>query len=256
MEALVGTWSSFSGILIHHLWNDRNQIVFQGISSLDFGSMHQVLSQAQFIHKEYSKGTSSNYNDGYHHVVVSWKLPKFSAYKINVDGSYKATSGIAACSGFIRDDNGDVTTWFHKKLLPCNAPLVELRGLKFGIHLAKDMNLHSVCVESDSLVVVNLVKGDLVSPPYLKSIIQSIKFDLRKMGQSSNVHHVLCEVNKSVDMEANLGHQGRYSLVVFNFLPPVLAIVVVALVSYSFYFVFPGQLKKKARAKPWKVYIG
>lgn len=40
MEALVGTWSSFSGILIHHLWNDRNQIVFQGISSLDFGSMH------------------------------------------------------------------------------------------------------------------------------------------------------------------------------------------------------------------------
>lgn len=48
----MGSWPSFFGIMVYHLWNDSNNLVFGISSMLQSGLIYQALAQTIHIHKD------------------------------------------------------------------------------------------------------------------------------------------------------------------------------------------------------------
>ena len=98
---------------------------------------------------------------------VSWKKPPTGVYKINFD---RATTDDGRCSSIglvIRDFRGEVVIALCR-VLQGNFSMDETKVLvvEEGILLAKEMGLHHITIESDSLYVVQRilskeVKGEM-----------------------------------------------------------------------------------------------
>lgn len=57
--------------------------------------------------------------------------------KINVDGSRKASTGLSACGGVVKDHMGQFVRAFPCRLGTCSATHAELWGLFYGLSLAR-----------------------------------------------------------------------------------------------------------------------
>ena len=98
--------------------------------------------------------------------VEHWIPPPPQHYKINVDGPVFGAQKAAGIGILIRDAEGSVVGACSKKI---NAPLgameVEAKALGAGVQFAKDLLIHDILLESDSLNLIN----DLLElkPPHL-----------------------------------------------------------------------------------------
>jgi hypothetical protein len=59
-------------------------------------------------------------------VDISWPLPPTNCYKINVDGSFTASSRSIHCGGLVRDSHGHLIQGLYNKLDPCNSAWADL----------------------------------------------------------------------------------------------------------------------------------
>ena len=86
---------------------------------------------------------------------VSWKKPQAGVFKINTDGATADNGRRLSIGVIIRDSRGEVVVALCRVLLDCfSVDETEVLAVEAGILLARELDLHQVIVESDSLSVV------------------------------------------------------------------------------------------------------
>ena len=89
---------------------------------------------------------------------VSWKKSQAGVFKINIDGATADDGRWSSIRVVIRDSKGEVTVALCRVLPSCfSMDEIEALAIKAGILLARELDLHQVIVESNSLSVVQRI---------------------------------------------------------------------------------------------------
>ena len=85
---------------------------------------------------------------------VSWKKPQAGVFKINTDGATGGDGRRSSIGVVIRDSRGEVAAALCRVLPGCfSVDETEALAIEVGVMLARELDLHQVIVESDSLSV-------------------------------------------------------------------------------------------------------
>ena len=104
--------------------------------------------------------------------VVSWLPPRTNWFKINVDGAVFASKKAAGLGVIIRDDRGRVEAAMSRKVLSLLGALeAEAKAFEAGLLLARDIGIHDVILEGDSLVIFNALCKVSLPPSLVASIV-------------------------------------------------------------------------------------
>jgi ribonuclease HI len=138
--------------------------------------------------------------------MVWWRTPSFGSVKINKDGCVK--DGFASGGGIIRDYAGKCIRAFSASYGHCMILEAELRAIRDGILLAKDLGLSDIWIEADSTVAIHCITrggGPWDIQGILRQIADIVSFD-RDM-----VSYIFREGNQVADALATEGwHHRRY----------------------------------------------
>ena len=93
-------------------------------------------------------------------MTVKWLKPSSGFVKLNVDGAAKGNPGFSGGWGIIRNHNGDVIAAFSNFYGYATNMEAEFYAVRDGLRLCTELNLglHTVIVESDSKVLVEMFK--------------------------------------------------------------------------------------------------
>ncbi|XP_060212308.1 uncharacterized protein LOC132639948 [Lycium barbarum] len=144
-------------------------------------------------------------------VAVYWLKPDFGWVKLNVDGCSKGNPGSSGGGGIIRDHNGSVICAFAEYYGDCSNNLAEAKAMLRGIILCINSGFTNVIVESDSMIILNLIKRIKKPPWQLNHIIEQV-MDLIK-NDNFIFCHTLREGNNTADMLANLGEEAKNTFI-------------------------------------------
>ncbi|XP_060195042.1 uncharacterized protein LOC132624254 [Lycium barbarum] len=93
----------------------------------------------------------------------------------------------------------------------CSNNMTEALAIWKGINICKDNGFRNVMVESDSLMVINMIKEKLKPPWQLTEIIVKIQ-RLTRHGDFE-FKHIYREGNSTADLFANLGEDSKTSTI-------------------------------------------
>ena len=89
-----------------------------------------------------------------------WTPPAAGWTKLNVDGSFCATTGTAGAGMILRDSSGVIIFSSCRELRSCAEPLeVELLACMEGLNLALEWTQQHIELEMDSLMALNMLKA-------------------------------------------------------------------------------------------------
>lgn len=126
----------------------------------------------------------------------SWEPPPRNRYKVNVDGALLTNQKSAGVGVIIRDSEGRVEVALSKKLgLPLGALEIEAKAFKTNILFAKDIGVHNIILEGDSLIVYRALTG-LSNPPLSMEPLIAGMLTLCKEFRQVQFAHVRRQVNK------------------------------------------------------------
>ncbi|MQL94060.1 hypothetical protein Taro_026721 [Colocasia esculenta] len=130
--------------------------------------------------------------------LVRWYLPRPGRLKLNVDGAFKSTSFIAAGGGILRDHMGNIIFAFSAIYQGvCSSLEAEALALRNGIILCYEKGISYFLIESDSLVLVQMMKGNYSIPWHLSIITQDILYRCQHIHVS--LSHIYREANQVAD---------------------------------------------------------
>lgn len=89
--------------------------------------------------------------------AVIWRKPEMGWVKFNVDGCCKGNPGTTGGGGMIRNYNGEMIKAFAEFYGQGNNNLAEAKAMLYGVKLCCNCGFSKVIVESDSMLIVNLV---------------------------------------------------------------------------------------------------
>jgi ribonuclease HI len=138
-------------------------------------------------------------------VLLSWIPPPPGTLKLNIDGSRISSSGHIAAGGLLRNCHGDWIGGFSANLGTGEILIAELWSLYYGLKLALQLNCSKIQVESDSSLVVNLVKGQWEDTHPLHGLISDCK-RLWLDNWGCSINHIYRECNNAADGLARMGH--------------------------------------------------
>ena len=92
--------------------------------------------------------------------MIGRSPPKDVWLKLNTDGAFRASDGMAMAGGLVRDGYSNWVAEFSAKLGHCSVTYAELWGVHEGLALAWDLGFRRVQLEVDSQVVVTIIKQD------------------------------------------------------------------------------------------------
>lgn len=115
---------------------------------------------------------------------------------------------------------------FYAKIGPGNALIAEFMALVRGIHLAKDLGLKNVIIESDSNVVIDFFsKGHTIIAPLRPLFDETLRI-LRLPSWSPSIQIVVPEANICTDHLASSGHRADFTITVIDYPSPPLDLLV------------------------------
>ncbi|CAA0818851.1 Polynucleotidyl transferase- ribonuclease H-like superfamily protein [Striga hermonthica] len=82
--------------------------------------------------------------------LIRWEAPVDGTFKVNTDGCFISTSGMATAGGLVRDAGGRWIGVFTMNIGYCLITRAELWGLFQGLLLAWDLGCRKVIVEVDN----------------------------------------------------------------------------------------------------------
>lgn len=195
-------WSLVFMACVWEIWKRRNEKVFNNINIPKDVVIRNILSllsdhEAIFTVKKKPKNHVSK--------VVGWNKPLRGWCKLNADGSVRQDPSSAAAGGVLRDEDGRWLMGFSVKIGIATITQAELEGIREGLLIAVQRQIKALHVESDSMVVVELLKkADTSYHPYA-TIIEDCRFLISKFD-SFRLSHIYREANFVADRLADLGH--------------------------------------------------
>ncbi|XP_060182117.1 uncharacterized protein LOC132611756 [Lycium barbarum] len=146
-----------------------------------------------------------------HSLAVYWHKPSPNWIKLNVDGCSKGNPGSAGGGGIIRDHTGKMIKAFVEFYGQCSNNVAEANAIWKGVNICKDFGLPRVVVESDSLLIINILNGRLKLPWKIREIMSKIMRDTSH-GEFVFIH-IYREGNSTADMFANWGEDSKISFI-------------------------------------------
>lgn len=98
-------------------------------------------------------------------------------------------------------------------------------ALRLGIKLARQLQLHNVILEMDSLLVVNMVNLGVTMNANFKPLLEDIITELRLLDWRPTITHVYREANRCADHLAKQGLQAATEWVLIDVASPLLGML-------------------------------
>lgn len=218
-----------STILLWNIWNERNSRIFnQDRKDIHYiwqktlanlvESVHHLLNHPQNVHQRWDqvlqrlKINSAKENNLKGNVSIckmdrtrNWHPPPKDFGKVNTDGASRGNPGKASVGGIGRLSDGSPVFTFAENLGILSNNLAEGYGILRGLQEATKVGWEKVLVESDSQLMINLLKNPSKNHKVdwrIKRIID--KIHLIQMGfLKVEYNHVVRDQNKSADALAN-----------------------------------------------------
>ena len=112
-----------------------------------------------------------------HSKDLRWKPPDSGLYKINFDGALFADQGSAGIGVVIRDWEGQVIAALSEKVRhPGSVDLVEALATRRAISFAKELNIHQMVIEGDSLRVIQAINEARPVQTLYGHVVDNIRF--------------------------------------------------------------------------------
>lgn len=135
---------------------------------------------------------------------VKWIRPAPGWVKLNTDGSFTASNGLAGCGGLIRGSDGQWITGFAKSINVSSSIVAELWALREGLLIYMEMHLQVVEVELDASAAISFVSSNSPSNGDLSGLANDCRDFLLQMPQAK-VSHCYREANCFADALARIG---------------------------------------------------
>ena len=129
-------------IIFWFIWRARNKEVFSDEVWLTWFINHQIFLLYDILNR------TSSFHQPRQHGLVHWSPHSDLFFKLNTDGSPLGNLGPSGFGGVIR--NGQ---WFFSFFWFC-----EVFAIYNGLKLAYDRGIHNLVCESDSKIVLHLIK--------------------------------------------------------------------------------------------------
>lgn len=139
--------------------------------------------------------------------AVRWEKPEVGWFKLNIDGFGKRNPGSADGRGIIRDHRGEMIKAFAKFYGQCTNNVAEAYAILKGIKICSRLSLFNVVVESDFLLIINMISKQKKTSWKVAHIIEQIWQALRT--GKYKFKHTLREGNCTTDILANLGEESK-----------------------------------------------
>ncbi|MQM09494.1 hypothetical protein Taro_042366 [Colocasia esculenta] len=108
--------------------------------------------------------------------------PPTGRLKLNIDGAFKFAAGSAGGGGILRDHEGECILNFAMKYQGVVSALdAEARALRDGITTCCNQGILEIMVETDSLILMQIVTGQKPRPWELTCVIQDVAVTTQKL---------------------------------------------------------------------------
>ncbi|XP_059306517.1 uncharacterized protein LOC132057959 [Lycium ferocissimum] len=166
------------------IWKARNAKRYDSKNISMFRVTNQILFNVQVhISEKFSKMDTTwiwdkvcyiveQYKPRITSMMVHWDRPQGNKLKLNTDGSFIGSSKSAGIGGIVRKGNGDMVMAFTKSVDFSTNNSCELQVAVCGINWCCEYQQGQLILEMDSLVVVNMLKGQTTVPWNLRRVIK------------------------------------------------------------------------------------
>ncbi|CAI0399605.1 unnamed protein product [Linum tenue] len=144
-----------------------------------------------------------------------WQRPNNGWVKVNVDGSKISEPESVAVEGVLRDDSGNWIAGFQRRIGTCDVTAAELIAIRDGLSLVWVFGYRQVVVESDSLVVVQLIRNADTRFHPLAGVIEGWRQYIDKDWRCK-LAHIPRGRNSLVDGMARMAHQALNVEILFS----------------------------------------
>ncbi|KAH0701521.1 hypothetical protein KY285_015799 [Solanum tuberosum] len=158
------------------------------------------------------------YSPNYSFKIVRWLSPPINWLKCNTDGASKGNHRPSSTTFCIRDHLGDLVIVKGFKIQDTTNIVAEARAITEGLLFCKDKLTEHVIIESDYMVMVQILEGRW-------DTLWSVALEVNKINElrgclSARVHHSFKEGNILADYFANLVfHAGDFQFNQYHDIP-------------------------------------
>ena len=139
-------------------------------------------------------------------LVICWSPPAMPYAKLNVDGASKGNPGHSGGGGVIRSSTGKILFAFHNYYGINTSLFAETKALLDGLKFCNRMGLSQVEVETDSMVLLKMVKNRKCTKWNLKKPWSELMALLHLLIK---IEHIYREGNQIADLLANEAVQSK-----------------------------------------------
>ena len=198
-----GDWQLIFGVGLWYIWKKRCNRTLGGNQGNWYGTVlaiRRMVGNSKMVQgRSYGEMTGDTVNN-----YIGWKYPAEGWIKLNIDGCSKGNPGLAGAGGVIRDHMGNWIGGFARNIGICSSVTAELWAVHDGLQLTWNTGIRRVVLESDSKVVVKLIKNGSGGVDTHYNLIMQIK---AMLGREWDVEilHVHREANYVADWLTNFG---------------------------------------------------
>ncbi|XP_075075351.1 uncharacterized protein LOC142162699 [Nicotiana tabacum] len=139
--------------------------------------------------------------------LVRWIKPPHNQLKLNVDGCSKGNPRSAGAGSILRDHTGHMIMAFAVYLGNCSNNMAGILSLKIGLRWCLQHGFISFSIESDSLLVIQMVKGNITPFWQIREEITQVQ-NMTSQG-FFQLERIFREGNLVADQLANLGKRNK-----------------------------------------------
>lgn len=153
-----GDWNMVFGIAMWYIWKERCSRTLGGNQGNWYGTVLAIKRMVGDSEKVQGN-VYGGMNGGKVFDYIGWKYPDEDWVKLNVDGCSKGNPGKVGAGGVIRDHMGSWIGGFARNIGTCSSVTAELWAIYVGLQLTWEKGFRNVVLESNSKVVVRLLKA-------------------------------------------------------------------------------------------------